>query len=134
MVLSTAAAFARPAGAAPEVAAKPSSTLAASVDDLFNNHLALDLDDDCLRLLLGEDADESAPCVSAGSGKAGSGASEKSSGTAAGEADAASHEDDDIAMLFGEMRWVLRRTLGFRAFAQLTPSSEALCTPCSSAH
>lgn len=91
-------------GAAPEVAAKPSSTLAASVDDLFNNHLALDLDDDCLRLLLGEDADESAPCVSAGSGKAGSGASEKSSGTAAGEADAASHEDDDIAMLFGEMR------------------------------
>lgn len=80
------------------------------MDDLFNHHLALDLDDDCLRILLGEDEDESAPCASGGSGKgAAAGGSEKSSATAdqggaAGEAEAASHDDDDIAMLFGEMR------------------------------
>lgn len=63
-------------------------------DDLFGGQL--DLDDDCLRLLLGEDADEAAgPCTSAaGSGKgpagtgSGSGASQRSSATA-GEAAAA---------------------------------------------
>lgn len=104
----TAAGFGGPAalqGAAPlaaaaagaGAAAKPAGALAASVDDLFNNHLALELDDDCLRILLGEDEDESAPCVSAaaaggsGKGTAGSagGGSEKSSVTGAEGASAA---------------------------------------------
>lgn len=119
-----------PAGYGPQAAlqgaagpaAKPCFPLAASVDDLFNNNLALELDDDCLRILLGEDEDESRPCASGGSGGlpangSGCGGSEKSTATAegaaagapAGEAEAASlpfgrEDDDDIAMLFGELR------------------------------
>lgn len=124
------------AAAAARAAAKPLAHPGAAphclVDDPFGAQL--DLDDDCLRLLLGEDADESGPCASAaGSGKgpaAGSGVSQRSSatgggaaaGAAPGDAEAASlparaqaavkEEDDDIAMLFGELRWALRRQSG----------------------
>lgn len=118
---------AQPAAVAPQ--AKPAG--AGMAEDLFGPHL--DLDDDCLRLLLGEDADEtSGPCASAaasggkGGPRAADGPSQKSSATGergataaapAGDAEAASagepaggvhaahaeqHEDDDIAMLFGE--------------------------------
>ncbi|PSC72403.1 hypothetical protein C2E20_4123 [Micractinium conductrix] len=118
---------AQPAAVAPQ--AKPAG--AGMAEDLFGLHL--DLDDDCLRLLLGEDADEtSGPCASAaasggkGGPRAADGPSQKSSATGergataaapAGDAEAASagepaggvhaahaeqHEDDDIAMLFGE--------------------------------
>ncbi len=129
----TAGAAALPAAAAAaRAAAKPLAHPGAAphclVDDPFGAQL--DLDDDCLRLLLGEDADESGPCASAaGSGKgpaAGSGMSQRSSatgggaaaGAAPGDAEAASlparaqaavkEEDDDIAMLFGELRWASR--------------------------
>ncbi|KAL4447768.1 hypothetical protein ABPG75_004987 [Micractinium tetrahymenae] len=112
------------AAGAPKPAAHPGSAAHCLADDLFAGQL--DLDDDCLRLLLGEDAAESGPCASAaGSGKGpaagsgGSGASQRSSATDAGaapggEGEAASlpagapaavkEEDDDIAMLFGELR------------------------------
>ncbi|KAI7838450.1 hypothetical protein COHA_007713 [Chlorella ohadii] len=109
---------------APADAAKPE--LAGGMEDPFHAQLHLpELDDDCLRLLLGEDADESsAPAAAAQAGApaapaaAGSGnASEKSSAchaeepaAAVGEVEAASRQpahpedDDDIAMLFGESR------------------------------
>lgn len=115
--------------AAPEPAgaAKPACAMAGGcMEDPFHAQLHLpELDDDCLRLLLGEDADESAaPAAVAQAGApaapaaAGSGnASEKSSAchaeepaTAVGEVEAASRQpahpedDDDIAMLFGEAR------------------------------
>ena len=85
-----------PAGAAPAAAAVAASThkpcpltgAAASVDELFSSHLALDLDEDCLKLLLlGEEAAESRPCTSGSGGSsgpaaaAGSGTSQKSSAT-----------------------------------------------------
>jgi hypothetical protein len=86
---------AAPAGAAPAAAAAasthkpcPLTGAAASVDELFNSHLALDLDEDCLKLLLlGEEAAESRPCTSGSGGSsgpaaaAGSGTSQKSSAT-----------------------------------------------------
>lgn len=116
---------AAPGGAA-AAAAGPTpaadATKLAGMEDPFHAQLHLpELDDDCLRLLLGEDADESvAPAAAAPAAPAapGSGnASEKSSAchaeepaAAAGDAEAASRQpahpedDDDIAMLFGETR------------------------------
>lgn len=102
------------AAAAAAVAAAKAAGAAAHdlLDDFFGGQL--ELDDDCLRLLLGEDADETVgPCASAaGSGKGaacgsgGSGASQKSSATAgeaagaaagAGDAEAASLPDAGTA-------------------------------------
>lgn len=127
-------------GAAPGPAAAATATAAAApapadaakltgMEDAYHPQLHMpELDDDCLRLLLGDDADESAAAAAATQGGTpaaptppGSGnASEKSSAchadepaAAGGDVEAASRQpapgahpedDDDIAMLFGEAR------------------------------